>query len=220
MKHSNNAFFVVSKNLQNTSLTNQTLSQQLKLVELEKFFQKIQLNSKSASNSSVSIATNKDHAEHDFLVKNIKKIIEFNRNCERKLSRGLYVAYLKTQSSMELVKVMVNSNLPNILPCFKVRDNPNVTKEEWELIKSIGLNRNDYNAIFNELNYKFLSKTIESINQLVNQLGKFFLLFNSYYHLCKLKLTSLLIILCLFRIETERNRQFTFNNKRFNRSKR
>lgn len=172
LKYSNNAFFAVSKNLQNTSLTNQTLSHQLKLVELEKFFQKQQLNSKS-SNNSTTIATNKDQAEHVFLVKNIKKIIEFNRNSERKLSRGLYVAYLKTQSSIELVKVMVNSNIPNILPCFKVRDNPNVTKEEWQLIKSIGSNRNDYNTMFNELNYKFLSTALESINQLVKQLGKF-----------------------------------------------
>lgn len=165
LKHSNNVFFVLSKNLQNTPLTNQTLSQQLKLVELEKFIQKQSNNSKSTSS-----ANSKD-IEHVFLLKNIKTVIEFDRNCERKLNRGLYVAYLKTQSSIELVKVMIISQIPSIIPSYKVRDNPNVTKEEWSLIKLISSNNNDYNSMFNQVNYKFLSSLIESISSLANQLG-------------------------------------------------
>lgn len=170
IKHSNNIFFVISKNLQNTPLSNQTLSQQLKLVELEKFLLKQANNSNAqASQKSTSSSTYIDHA---FLLKQIKTVIEFDRSCERKLARGLYVAYLKTQSSMDLVAVMVSSQIPSTIPCYKVRDNPSVTREEWNLIKSIGTCTNgDYNSFFNEMNYKFLSNIIEATNQLVNQLG-------------------------------------------------
>jgi hypothetical protein len=38
------------------------------------------------------------------------------------------MAYLKVQSSMDLVKVMVLNQRPSILPCHKIRDNPNVSK--------------------------------------------------------------------------------------------
>lgn len=163
-------FFVISKNLQNTPLTNQTLSQQLRLVELEKFLLKQANNSNANAASQKSTSTS--YIEQGFLLKYVKAVIEFDRNCERKLTRGLYVGYLKTQSNIELVKVMVSSQIPSMIPSYKVRDNPNVTREEWNLIKSIGTCTNgNYYTFFNEMNYKFLSNIIEAINNLIRQLG-------------------------------------------------
>ena len=49
-------------------------------------------------------------------------------NCGKKLDRGLHVAYLKLQSSIELLKVKVPLNISNCLPCEKVRENPNVSR--------------------------------------------------------------------------------------------
>lgn len=43
-----------------------------------------------------------------------------------KLSRGLYLCYLKMRSSVDLLQVLVPSKSPNILPHCKVRDNPHV----------------------------------------------------------------------------------------------
>lgn len=55
-------------------------------------------------------------------------MIEYDRSCDKKINKGLYIAYLKVQSSMDLVKVMVSNQKPNILPCYKIRDNPNISK--------------------------------------------------------------------------------------------
>ena len=32
----------------------------------------------------------------------LKNIIEYDRNCDKKIAKGLYLAYLKIQSSMDL----------------------------------------------------------------------------------------------------------------------
>jgi len=138
------------------------LSQQLKLVEIEKYQQKL-IKSSNHQNAS-------DYDEHCFLAKNIKHIIEFNRSYYRKLTRGFYVSYLKTQSSIELVKVMVSSKMLSILPSFKIRENPNVTREEWNLLKTI-LNTNITNTEWNELNLNFLNCIYESIVKLIDQLN-------------------------------------------------
>lgn len=58
----------------------------------------------------------------------MKNFIEFDVNSENKLTKGLYVGFLKLQSNIEMVKVIVPTRLPNCLPCQKVRDNPNVSK--------------------------------------------------------------------------------------------
>lgn len=138
------------------------MSQQLKLVEIEKYQQKL-IKSSNHQNAS-------DYDEHCFLAKNIKHIIEFNRSYYRKLTRGFYVSYLKTQSSIELVKVLVSSKMLSILPSFKIRENPNVTREEWNLLKTI-LNTNIINTEWNELNLNFLNCIYESIVKLIDQLN-------------------------------------------------
>ncbi|CAF1301355.1 unnamed protein product, partial [Didymodactylos carnosus] len=50
---------------------------------------------------------------------------------EKSLERGLYLAYLKTRSTLDSVRVMVHAQMPGSLPCAKIRDVSNVTKEEW-----------------------------------------------------------------------------------------
>lgn len=50
--------------------------------------------------------------------------------------RGLYVGYLKLHSSLNSIRVVVPDVLPSMLPFTRVRDNPHLTKEEWEWIKA------------------------------------------------------------------------------------
>ena len=41
------------------------------------------------------------------------------------LTDGLYVAYMKNESDMDFVKVMLMSESPNTLPCQLIRRRPN-----------------------------------------------------------------------------------------------
>lgn len=49
--------------------------------------------------------------------------------------RGLYLCYMKLHSSLNTIRVVVPDNLPSMLPFVHVRDNPHVTKEEWQWVK-------------------------------------------------------------------------------------
>lgn len=44
-----------------------------------------------------------------------------------RLSRGLYLGYLKMHSSVDLIQVVVPAKTPNVLPHCKIRDNPHVS---------------------------------------------------------------------------------------------
>lgn len=44
-----------------------------------------------------------------------------------KLPRGLYLGYLKLQSSVDLIQVVVPARAPNVLPHCKMRDNSHVS---------------------------------------------------------------------------------------------
>ncbi|TMS36254.1 hypothetical protein L596_003463 [Steinernema carpocapsae] len=48
------------------------------------------------------------------------------------VEKGLYLCYLKLFSSINCLHVVVPSHQPNMMPYTKLRENPYVTKEEWE----------------------------------------------------------------------------------------
>ena len=43
------------------------------------------------------------------------------------LPKGLYVAYVKISSSVDLIRVLVPKKAPNVLPYYRVRENPHVS---------------------------------------------------------------------------------------------
>lgn len=43
------------------------------------------------------------------------------------LPRGLYLGYLKLQSSVEVVRIVAPARTPNVPPHTRVRDNPHVS---------------------------------------------------------------------------------------------
>lgn len=43
------------------------------------------------------------------------------------LARGLYLGYLKLQSSVEVVRIVAPARAPNVPPHTRVRDNPHVS---------------------------------------------------------------------------------------------
>lgn len=129
-----NLFFILIKKLKNA-----TSGHNLKLIQISKYLQKSACNDFSSKdyvdvfvkNLKVSCINNNNN-DDDYLLSNFsclfKNIIEYDRFCDKKINKGLYLAYLKIQSSMDLVKVMVLNQRPSILPCHKIRDNSNVSK--------------------------------------------------------------------------------------------
>ncbi|XP_060521870.1 ankyrin repeat and fibronectin type-III domain-containing protein 1 isoform X2 [Cylas formicarius] len=76
-----------------------------------------------------------DHNIAEVLMASIQEQINYHQVSGLKLTKGLYVAYLKMQSSVDMIQVVVSSKSPNMLPHCKVRDNPHVSAEEWEYLK-------------------------------------------------------------------------------------
>ncbi|CAH1984687.1 unnamed protein product [Acanthoscelides obtectus] len=76
-----------------------------------------------------------DHNISEILMGSIQEQINYHQVSSLKLGRGLYLAYLKMQSSVDLIQVVVSSKSPNMLPHCKIRDNPHVSAEEWSYLK-------------------------------------------------------------------------------------
>lgn len=72
---------------------------------------------------------------NEIILASIQHQIEFEQTLSVKLSKGLYVGYLKMHCSMEQMHVVVPMKTPNILPHYKIRDNPHVCAEEWEVLQ-------------------------------------------------------------------------------------
>lgn len=74
----------------------------------------------------------------EMLVSSIQEMMTYNQTSSKPLPRGLYLGYLKLKSSMDLISVLVPYRNPNVLPHCRIRDNPHVSREEWQWLKSLG----------------------------------------------------------------------------------
>ncbi|XP_071505327.1 ankyrin-repeat and fibronectin type III domain-containing 1-like [Diadema antillarum] len=73
----------------------------------------------------------------DLLLTSLPEKILHHQVCNTPLSRGLYVGYLKLRSSVDNIRVQVPEKHPSMLPHIKVRDNHNVSQEEWDWLHSL-----------------------------------------------------------------------------------
>ncbi|XP_043191220.1 ankyrin repeat and fibronectin type-III domain-containing protein 1-like [Amphibalanus amphitrite] len=69
------------------------------------------------------------------LISEIKDIITYHMVSSVGVSRGLYLGYLQCQTSVDIIRVSVSKDKPNVLPHVRVRDNPHVSSEEWEWLQ-------------------------------------------------------------------------------------
>lgn len=60
-----------------------------------------------------------------------------HQNSKAKLPKGLYLGYLKLRTSVDTLSIIVPNSHTNVLPHVKIQDVPNVTKEQWEWLKSL-----------------------------------------------------------------------------------
>lgn len=70
----------------------------------------------------------------DILLNSIPEQIFFSKVSTVKLSKGLYLGYLKMVSSVDKIEIIVPVNSPNVLPYCKIRENPHINSEEWKVL--------------------------------------------------------------------------------------
>lgn len=87
------------------------------------------LNSRWLPLSKVTkkVITHEDSNVADILIASIHEQMTYHQVSSIKLSKGLYLGYLKMQSSVDLIQVVVPTKAPNVLPHSKIRDNPHVS---------------------------------------------------------------------------------------------
>lgn len=108
-----------------------------------------------------------DSPINEILLNSIQSQISFYQASKVKLSRGLYLGYLKMFSSMDSIQIVCQAKTPNVLPNCKIRDNPHISAEEWTVIKS-NLER-DKEGKLSQAQENF----IESLKLSLNRLFKF-----------------------------------------------
>ncbi|KAF3704505.1 Ankyrin repeat and fibronectin type-III domain-containing protein 1 [Channa argus] len=91
---------------------------------------KLQLQRKSISSPEEPTAL-------DMLLITLHEKLAYHRRSRKLLSPGLYLGYLKLCTSVEQIRVVVPQKLPNVLCHTKIRDNSNVSREEWQWLQAL-----------------------------------------------------------------------------------
>lgn len=119
-----------------------------------------------------------DSSINEILLSGIPEQINYYQMSTQKLSRGLYLGYLKMHSSFDTIQVVVPTKTPNNLPHVKIRDNPHISAEEWNIIKSKNWHNSKIPLCFESLGAKptdaqqiFLESLKLSIIRLINYLN-------------------------------------------------
>ncbi|KAG9350293.1 hypothetical protein JZ751_026647 [Albula glossodonta] len=84
-----------------------------------------------------SLSTPEEPTALDILLITIQDILAYQRRSQHRLSPGLYLGYLKLSSSVDQIKVLVPQRVPNMLCHFKIRDNWNVSRDEWDWLQRL-----------------------------------------------------------------------------------
>ncbi|XP_069011849.1 ankyrin repeat and fibronectin type-III domain-containing protein 1 isoform X1 [Embiotoca jacksoni] len=91
---------------------------------------KLQLQRKSISSPEEPTAL-------DILLITLSEKLAYHRRSRKLLSPGLYLGYLKLCTSVEQIRALVPQKLPNVLCHTKIRDNSNVSREEWQWLQAL-----------------------------------------------------------------------------------
>lgn len=80
-------------------------------------------------------AIHEDNTINEILLCSIQEQINYHQASTVRLAKGLYLGYLKMQSSVDQIQIVVPAKTPNILPHYKIRDNCHISAEEWKFLK-------------------------------------------------------------------------------------
>ncbi|XP_030256820.1 ankyrin repeat and fibronectin type-III domain-containing protein 1 isoform X2 [Sparus aurata] len=86
-----------------------------------------------------SLSTPEEPYALDILIITIQDILAYQRRSTHRLAPGLYLGFLKLSSSVDQIKVLVSQRTPNMLCHTRIRDNANVSREEWDWIQTLAV---------------------------------------------------------------------------------
>ncbi|XP_067101034.1 ankyrin repeat and fibronectin type-III domain-containing protein 1 isoform X3 [Osmerus mordax] len=84
-----------------------------------------------------SLSTPEEPYALDILLITIQDILSYQKRSQHRLAPGLYVGYLKLSSSVDQIRVLVPQKMPSMLCHARVRDNANVSREEWDWLQGL-----------------------------------------------------------------------------------
>ncbi|KAM9831257.1 ankyrin repeat and fibronectin type-III domain-containing protein 1 [Neosynchiropus ocellatus] len=84
-----------------------------------------------------SMSTPEEPYALDVLVITLQDILTYQRRSSYRLAPGLYLGFLKLSSSVDQIKVLVSQRTPNMLCHTRIRENANVSREEWAWLQSL-----------------------------------------------------------------------------------
>ncbi|XP_068585362.1 ankyrin repeat and fibronectin type-III domain-containing protein 1 isoform X2 [Cebidichthys violaceus] len=84
-----------------------------------------------------SLSTPEEPYALDILIITIQDILAYQRRSTHRLAPGLYLGYLKLSSSVDQIKVLVSQRTPNMLCHSRIRENANVSRDEWDWIQTL-----------------------------------------------------------------------------------
>ncbi|KAM9425570.1 ankyrin repeat and fibronectin type-III domain-containing protein 1 isoform 2-T3 [Pholidichthys leucotaenia] len=84
-----------------------------------------------------SLSTPEEPYALDILIITMQDILAYQRRSTHRLAPGLYLGYLKLSSSVDQIRVLVSQRTPNMLCHTRIRDNANVSREEWDWIQTL-----------------------------------------------------------------------------------
>ncbi|XP_061886691.1 ankyrin repeat and fibronectin type-III domain-containing protein 1 isoform X3 [Entelurus aequoreus] len=84
-----------------------------------------------------SLSTPEEPYALDILIITLQDILAYQRRSTHRLAPGLYLGYLKLSSSVDQIRVLVSQRTPNMLCHIRVRENSNVSREEWDWMRKL-----------------------------------------------------------------------------------
>jgi hypothetical protein len=99
------------------------------------------------------------------------ELIVYSKRSREPLPRGLYVGYCQAMSTVGYLKMLGSRGYPNSLPHKAVRNSPNVSREEWEWLTSLGDQEGQNPYQNNELVTVFHKQLTSTIRQLIEELA-------------------------------------------------
>ncbi|XP_020663849.3 ankyrin repeat and fibronectin type-III domain-containing protein 1 isoform X1 [Pogona vitticeps] len=87
--------------------------------------------------SRKSISSPEEPTALDVLLMALQDKLAYHQRSSQALPPGLYLGYLKLCSAVDQIRVLVPEQLPNILCHVKIRNNPNISREEWEWLQNL-----------------------------------------------------------------------------------
>ncbi|XP_060951304.1 ankyrin repeat and fibronectin type-III domain-containing protein 1 [Limanda limanda] len=84
-----------------------------------------------------SLSTPEEPYALDILIITIQDVLAYQRRGTHRLAPGLYLGFLKLSSSVDQIRVLVSQRTPNMLCHVRVRENANVSRDEWDWIQKL-----------------------------------------------------------------------------------